>query len=271
MVKSIRSLPFTERKFLEDVKSFFGCSVTDMQNFMKTIGSFDAYMTKLVDKKRINGKLTYKDMLDIYSDNVYVYDNVIRSPHIITLPSDDIRIETEFLKGVEHQIHMPINGKVRALDHGCGTGFYGFVLWMYGYEVTFCDLPTPFFKFLKKRCEGISDIHFIDVEETLKLNEQYDFIFSFFVMEHLLDPIGILNILSKHLEQNGIFYLRHDFAGSGLHLSENKCFHSKNPNVKCSSERWWDELKKAGLIQHSLNKSSNEFKGPGFLTKDNNA
>lgn len=269
IVGPVRCLPFTQEKFIMDVQSCFGQSPRDIEQSVRNVGHFDTYMAKLVDQKRSSGPLTHDDIVSLYSDVIYVGDNVTRSPRIMTPPCEGAEkvIEYEFLKGVAYQKNKFKERKLKALDYGCGTGFYGFLLWMYGYEVTLCDLPTPFFQFLKKRCAGIDDIKFIDVGESLKLDEQYDFIFSFFVMEHLLDPIAIVTELGQHLNNDGIFYLRHDFAGSGLHLAQNHRFHSKDHMAHCSSQEWWNVIEKAGLVQHELNKKSTVVKGVGFLTK----
>jgi len=92
----------------------------------------------------------------------------------------------------------------KALDLGCGFGFFGYALSKAGYATTFSDevnfihdsIPRPY-----------EFIQFDICKDDFSQLGTYDLVVLSNVLEHLHDPEQILRNIPKLLNENGVFYL----------------------------------------------------------------
>lgn len=108
------------------------------------------------------------------------------------------------------KIRKLIKKKDKLLDYGCGvaTPFETFI--DKGYNITLADIKSPTFKFVKWKY-GTS-AKYILIKEKLSLKEKYNFIVCTDVLEHVTNPISLLNHLLSHLNKQGylLFYFSTD-------------------------------------------------------------
>ena len=88
--------------------------------------------------------------------------------------------------------HLPHKANIRALDLGTGAGFFSFILYDLGCEVTGIDYSEEMLKNAQKNCDrlGYSGINFIqmDAQKLQFEDESFDFIFTRNVTWTLPDP-----------------------------------------------------------------------------------
>lgn len=139
---------------------------------------------------------------------------------------------TELQKGtITHRVAVENLGnyikREKIVDYGCGMGMAGFIFHNLGYDVTFADVPGKMFNFLKYRCmkQGRWDIKFINIRAKFPLTEMYDIIMCYDVLEHVFDPVDVLNHLSQHLNEGGLMIVEVFFDDVGgtapYHIKEN--------------------------------------------------
>ena len=160
-----------------------------------------------------NCGLVFLESFDHINDNFYEDSKMIPDKtkhewetHLKDCEGDDIR-RAKFIKTTSENKSI--------LDFGCGGG--GFLLKIKNH----CS-----------KCEGVEkDKSFVKVmtEQGFKiyndineLEEKYDIITLFHVLEHLKDPKEMLNRLSKHLNPNGVIIIEVPQSNDAL-LSLYKC------------------------------------------------
>lgn len=90
--------------------------------------------------------------------------------------------------------HVPPGSRV--LDYGCGIGSDGLALLEAGYRVELADFDNPSVRYLRWRLEhrGLAaPIHDLDTE----VPGGFDAAYAFDVIEHVDDPIGLLESLER--------------------------------------------------------------------------
>lgn len=105
--------------------------------------------------------------------------------------------------------YLMTNGKKfnKVLDYGCGIGVTSAILSEYAGHLTMVDLPTQAFGFARWHViPKVSNVRFCDPEEDLVFDTNYDLIVCKDVIEHLTEPVTVLNKLLSHLKPGGIFY-----------------------------------------------------------------
>jgi 2-polyprenyl-3-methyl-5-hydroxy-6-metoxy-1,4-benzoquinol methylase len=136
---------------------------------------------------------------------------------------------------VRWEIARKAGGKI--LCFGSGIGTEGIMAAETGKEVSFYDLDSLTYKFLKFRVHlrQLAKVTFIDKEMEKKASgkkiffeddafEMYDTIICIDVLEHLIYPQEVLNFLGAHLKPDGLFLVSapfHELDYLG-HLPENK-------------------------------------------------
>jgi len=107
------------------------------------------------------------------------------------------------------------NKTQKILDFGCGIGQDGISFSEAGFDVALADLPGKTFDFAKWRIEkGSLSIKTINVDE---LDEMYDAILCFDVLEHLWEPEKTLRYLHDHLSDEGIMLITASFGHDEIH------------------------------------------------------
>ena len=116
------------------------------------------------------------------------------------------------------------------LDYGTGHAQYG--LWTYylGYQLTLCDIPHNYFRFLEFLCNKRNmGIKFVPIlGETADLPESYDYIICSEMLEHCWEPMKVLTYLVSKMKKYGLIYIS-DFyddcqGADPSHLKHNNTF-----------------------------------------------
>jgi SAM-dependent methyltransferase len=102
------------------------------------------------------------------------------------------------------QLGITAKSHPKALDLGCGFGFFGKSLITNGYQMTFSDdsnfihenVPHPY-----------NFVEFDICKDDFAKLGTYDLVISSNVYEHLSNPQELLNNIPKMLNKNGVFYL----------------------------------------------------------------
>jgi 2-polyprenyl-3-methyl-5-hydroxy-6-metoxy-1,4-benzoquinol methylase len=106
------------------------------------------------------------------------------------------------------------------LDYGCGLGDIGFRLATKGYQVTFVDLDTLTFEFVKWRCEKYGvEAKFITLPNII--HQLFDVVICLEVLEHVDDPELLLATLKTVLKNDGQMIISESMKKAGenpLHI-----------------------------------------------------
>lgn len=104
----------------------------------------------------------------------------------------------------------------RIMEYGGGLGVFCEIVADMGKEVTYLDIPGLIFDFatwrFKKYHIPISRTMCSDPNQ-MKLDMNYDIIFSDAVLEHVLNPEKTIQYLCTHIATNGLFILLVDLSG----------------------------------------------------------
>lgn len=101
--------------------------------------------------------------------------------------------------------YLPLkNGQgKKVLEIGCGIGAFAKILFERNFKVDATDISP----FIIKRAKKIHpDINFevLDIEKNTEMNEKYDYIFAFEVIEHIKNPLKALVNIKKMLKNRGV-------------------------------------------------------------------
>ncbi len=121
----------------------------------------------------------------------------------------------EHLRGIyEHYGHWPwfVQSGAEVMEFGGGLGLACSILRELGRKVTYVDVDGPVSRFARWYFDrtGQADIEMIlTPAEKLVLppGRQWDFIYSDSVIEHLVDPVGTVEILARAVRPGGLLYL----------------------------------------------------------------
>ena len=120
---------------------------------------------------------------------------------------------------------MKKNNVKSVVDYGCGIGQDSIMQAKAGLKATAVDLPGKTFDFVKWRFKKHKlDVKTIDiVPGKLPLQENYDAIMCFEVIQHLKNPEKAIEHFYEHLNSSGILLLTYRFKGNyALALKENE-------------------------------------------------
>ena len=96
--------------------------------------------------------------------------------------------------------------KGRVLDIGCGYGFFLKEMQQRGWQIEGVELSKPAAAIARQQTGAL--IHSTGVEE-MKIDKQFDVITMFYVIEHVADPVTILQSVRQLLAPGGILVLRY--------------------------------------------------------------
>jgi carbamoyltransferase len=93
----------------------------------------------------------------------------------------------------------------KILDYGCGSACLHKLFCKHmKVEITLADIESPCFNFTKWRFKNQSNIVFFDIDpEKLLLSEMYDFFICDNVLEHVLNPLELIQHITEHLNPQG--------------------------------------------------------------------
>ena len=95
---------------------------------------------------------------------------------------------------------------VKALDFGCGSGCFSYLLAKNGYEVTSIDLDFTPLQLVQEKLDFPSNIKFIegDIFKQDIPNNSFDVIFALDVLEHIENLSKYIELFKRILAPNGI-------------------------------------------------------------------
>lgn len=132
----------------------------------------------------------------------------------------------------------------KVLEVGCSLGYFANLLKKRNFDVVATDISS----FIVKKAKVLHpDIVFLrlDVEKEIKIKGEFDYIFSFEVLEHLKDPERALQNIRKKLKREGIFVFSTP-SPSSRSLED-------PTHINVNSQKWWLETgKKAGFRKRRL-------------------
>jgi 2-polyprenyl-6-hydroxyphenyl methylase/3-demethylubiquinone-9 3-methyltransferase len=125
--------------------------------------------------------------------------------HMVAFLRAESQIKIDYL-----QQHFPDFTKLKILDIGAGAGFVSIPLAKLGAEVTSLDYSVESLQVLKNKAkeEGLENkikIVQADALQSLPLNETFDVVLAFDVLEHVPDPKKLIENGIAHLKSDGLF------------------------------------------------------------------
>ena len=112
----------------------------------------------------------------------------------------------------------------KILDFGGGAGDLCIELSSRGYEVDYYDISKPLHKFMAWRLSKRSNKGIRMYDDITKINNTYDVVVSFDVLEHLKEIPAALGMLASKIRKAGSFIFSGAFSGGTLHLEENEIY-----------------------------------------------
>ncbi len=95
------------------------------------------------------------------------------------------------------------------LDFGSGVGSGALLFRRHGFDVTLADISDVLLSFCKYRFDiRALDANFIDLKQAPRPTTKFDFITAMDVFEHLVDPVGTVDLLYDWLKPGGFVYGR---------------------------------------------------------------
>lgn len=121
---------------------------------------------------------------------------------------------------------LPPNAKM--LDIGGGNGYFSLAFEKFGFgKATYIDLDPEACKYVKTL--NISSVINDDVKNLLNYNDKYDFIYSRHVIEHLTEPLKLIDNAIELLSDDGIFVLQ---LPNGMSLERLTDLNNKKERIK---------------------------------------
>jgi|TARA_R110000868_G_scaffold339844_1_gene600538 2-polyprenyl-3-methyl-5-hydroxy-6-metoxy-1,4-benzoquinol methylase len=100
-------------------------------------------------------------------------------------------------------------GNKKALDFGCGSGCFSYLLAKNGYQVTATDLDFSPLKLVQEKLEFPSNIKFIqgDIIDKELPDNSFDVIFALDVLEHIENLSDYVELFKKLLTPDGVIII----------------------------------------------------------------
>jgi len=144
-----------------------------------------------------------------------------------------------------------MNGK-RALDLGCGYGYYTVDLLQRGYEVDAVDISDHSIKMTREQIEKMGnhprvEIHNINAFD-FEPKKKYDLIICLEMLEHLHEDLKLLKLVNTWLKDDGILLISVPHNEKLRNIRDEQADHLR----RYSKDEIKDKLKKANLEPTSI-------------------
>jgi ubiquinone/menaquinone biosynthesis C-methylase UbiE len=102
---------------------------------------------------------------------------------------------------------------MKALDCGCGTGYFALVLNENGFNITCLDISKEMINITKNKLRKCKNVKYIvgEAEKYFRsTNKKYDLISFLGVIHHIYDYETLFKLVNKHLNSGGLIYIAQD-------------------------------------------------------------
>lgn len=151
-------------------------------------------------------------------------------------------------------IELVESGKIKpckAIDIGCGEGFYSIYLALKGFDILGIDLSEKAIQYAKENAASLGvNARFIamDIVNLEQLKEKFDFVFEWGVMHHIMPP----------QRQKYVEYVNKLLSQDGKYLSV--CFNEKSPEFGGSGKGYRETSIGTRIYYSSQNELRELFK-----------
>lgn len=112
---------------------------------------------------------------------------------------------------IDEQYRFAPRAPARILDYGCGSGEYLLRMQPFGHELYGVEYDPEVLAELGKRGIVVEDVSSITDD---RWDKDFDFITLSHVLEHVPDPVALLQRLGRWLKQGGLLFIEVPHAGS---------------------------------------------------------
>ncbi|MFH1673054.1 MAG: tetratricopeptide repeat protein [Pseudomonadota bacterium] len=191
----------SKRKNKEIIKDYSEFSGIPLPELIKRINSFHELVNKEWNALESASWADRAKMFYAGSDH-----------YILDLLHINVDLDTAEKKLEQYNVWKFLNQlppRIDVLEFGGGLGVICQLFCERGYQVTYLDIPGKPMNFARWRFQRYHiPVHIIESDpERLTLENDYDFIFSDAVFEHLIDPCQAADELMRHLRPGGYLLL----------------------------------------------------------------
>lgn len=190
---------------LEDFSQFSGIS---LQEIIKYIDNYANLTNREWDE--LYGNFSNKALKFYGKSKFYIYDLFASNYNKNVVIEKLNKFNPEILNSIRE------HSGTKFLEFGGGTGIFCEITYEMGKEITYLDIPglvSEFAQWRLKKYKIPFNCIITDPADQLKLNDDYDIIFTDAVLEHTIYPNQIVNELCSHLKTNGLLILLIDLRG----------------------------------------------------------
>jgi len=180
----------------QELATYSGRTLKEIQSL--TIGAPESL--RIYDDREATG-----DLSDLYA----AYPLMDEVHYLRTLAAYTVTRRAAYVRQLCE--HVPMEGAMVA-DFGCGVGSHGLHCLQMGASVDFIDVPGPLrsyaeFRAVRRGFAPMEDHRFNDPCLAPEPWTPYDAVLCLDVLEHVEDPVGVLEYLHGDLRQGGVLAL----------------------------------------------------------------
>lgn len=149
----------------------------------------------------LNPRPTQQEINEEYSAEYHIGRLLRRKP----ITDDEIEYQIKKNIGRAEEIVKQFGNKGKLLDIGCAAGFFIACLKRYGWNVTGVEISEWASKFARERL-GLKV--FMGSIEDIQINEYFDVITMYHVLEHLPFPLRTLKRVSEIVTDDGVLVIK---------------------------------------------------------------
>jgi tetratricopeptide (TPR) repeat protein len=189
------------RDVVESVAAFLGISCEEL------LERHDDYLQHQLARWHRLSPEGAAALADFYNDNLYLYE-LISTPSI----------------GVVRLVEPFLRPGSAILDYGSGIGTHGFHFLRQGHRVTFADLPSPHFEYVRWQAARLDlAAEFVEAADAGALPGQtFDAVFCFDVLEHVVEWRETIRNLARLLKPDGKLFVIvsfREFEAHAIHIA----------------------------------------------------
>lgn len=203
-------------EYYQDLREYLG--ITDrVIEARGSNASFRAAWKKAWDAKP---RTTPEAIRSVYNEtDAYLFRNVWYDFH------SQQGKHTRTAKCIRRYCEQRANEVVHLVDYGCATGcLEKLMLDIENLRITLVDIPSPPLAFARWRYRSDKQVNFIEIEDQECLDQTYDIIVCYDVLEHLPVPMLVMRHLTGHHRVGGLLFLhfctKRPVGWYGGHLQE---------------------------------------------------